>query len=300
MAGSENVKPVVKVGDKVRCLVTQFDVREGELYEVKEVHDGSRVWFLDDVADRFFLDADEYELWPVADATGKEAFKVGDRVRLIKDGLSTTGAVGKLATIKSWSGGKVIDNGQYLLDIDGPVDYETRAVTPQYTRASPECFELLAPSLTIETGKFYRTRDGRKVGPMVLYEKCGYAVAWLDPGVAVSFVCEDSNDPTLVHGWRKDGRYFENDISNLDLIAEWVDEPSSNDNQPVAEQQDGAVYIDVTNAGPSQLHVAKGPLVRLNKGYYGYELARYGEYVWVEIGQKAPIVMRADAVTVAA
>ncbi|MBA8838131.1 hypothetical protein [Ochrobactrum sp. RH2CCR150] len=269
-----------KVGDRVKIL--QDDplggYRVGDILTVTGI-DGAYVEFIDNDGDERSRDEDEFA--PIAEATGKPAFKVGDRVRLIKDGLSTTGAVGKLATIEAWSGGKVVDNGQYLLNIDGPVDYETLAVRPQYTRASPKCFELLAPSLAIETGKFYRTRDGRKVGPIT---RTGFKeLVW------------ESNDCY----YDEDGRALYLESTN-DLIAEWVDDPASNDNQPVAEQQAGTVFIDASKAGPSQLHVAKGPLVRLNKGYYGYELARFGDYVWVEIGQKAPIVMRADAVTVAA
>ncbi len=165
------------------------------------------------------------EALPVAEATGKPAFKVGDRVRLIKDGLSTTGAVGKLATIEAWSDGKVVDNGQYLLNIDGPVDYETLAVRPQYTRASPKCFELLAPSLTIETGKFYRTRDGRKVGPM-------------DEWISDQFR-ERAGDGRY---WTVDG-VGHNEAKGEDLIAEWIDEPASNDNQPIAKQPAGTADL---------------------------------------------------------
>ncbi len=237
MAGSENVKPVVKVGDKVKSLVTQLDVREGATYEVKGVNFYGDIWVTDDVGDRFYLTTDGFEPLPVAGATGKPAFKVGDRVRLIKDGLSTTGAVGKLATIKAWSGGKVVDNGQYLLSIDGPVDYETLAFTPQYTRASPDCFELLAPPLTIETGKFYRTRDGRKVGPMSDEGDRAYDT---DEKCLAAYI---NGDHRL---FRADGGRHLFGKAHLDLIAEWVDAPASNDNQPVAPQQSDTADLTIT------------------------------------------------------
>lgn len=67
--------------------------------------------------------------------------KVGERVRLVKDGRSTTGAVGKLATIEKWSDGTIVDEEEYLLNIDPPVDYKTVSCTPNYTRAKIDCFE---------------------------------------------------------------------------------------------------------------------------------------------------------------
>lgn len=215
-------KQTVKVGDRITAKLDDAfkDYRAGDTFYVQEIeeHAGETVVvFTDNVGDTRRRRVSEFtvEHVPAADATGKPAFKVGDRVRLIKDGLSTTGAVGKLATIKSWSGGKVVDNGQYLLNIDGPVDYETLAVQPQYTRASPECFELLAPSLTIETGKFYRTRDGRKVGPI---DHNGFGVY---------------GAPEFPGHWYENGlSYSDNTQSLTDLIAEWVDEPASNDNAP--------------------------------------------------------------------
>lgn len=74
-------------------------------------------------------------------------------------------------------------------------------------------------TLQIEAGKYYRTRDGRKVGPM--YERggewiCdhqvdGYVPMWhLKTGVA-NFTTEgpESDDP------------------QYDLIAEWTDDPAA-------------------------------------------------------------------------
>ncbi|GAA5543780.1 hypothetical protein [Brucella sp. NBRC 113783] len=187
-------------------------------------------------------------------------FKVGDRVRFKKSyPTSVAGCETVVVAVTNWG-----------VQVD----------TPSYGR-STESPDSLEPAFTIREGKFYRTHDGRKVGPIT---RTGFKeLVW------------ESNDCY----YDEDGRALYLESTN-DLIAEWVDDPASNDNQPVAEQQAGTVFIDASKAGPSQLHVAKGPLVRLNKGYYGYELARFGDYVWVEIGQKAPIVMRADAVTVAA
>ncbi|MEL4072247.1 hypothetical protein WKW50_19080 [Ochrobactrum sp. GPK 3] len=259
-------KQTVKVGDKVRCLVTEFDVRKGELYEVLEVQDSGRVWFLDDVSDRFYLDVDEYELLPVAEATGKPAFKVGDRVVALKDSAYSI-KKGSISTVVRVDGDHISirkENGTF----DG-------------WRAE---YFALAPSLTIETGKFYRTRDGRKVGPMV---HATYGDWFYVRGDAGSWR----------HNGAVDDAYTERQFGSL--IAEWVDEPASNDNQPVAEQQAGTVFIDASKAGPSQLHLAKGRLVKVNQGY-GFELARYGDYVWVDTGKKQPVVAHVNEIKEAA
>lgn len=149
--------------------------------------------------------------------------KVGDRVRLVKDGLSTTGAIGKLATIEAWSDGKFIDGDQYLLNIDGPVDYETTAVTENYTRATIDCFVPVAAEaqqaaeaptpLKIEADRYYKTRDGRKVGPMRRFS-------------ATEVICEvDGAEPGCGRRiWTLDGEHIFG-IEEIDLVAEWVDEP---------------------------------------------------------------------------
>lgn len=195
-------KQTVKVGDKVRCLVTEFDVRKGELYEVLKVQDSGRVWCLDDVSDRFYLDVDEYELLPVAEATGKPAFKVGDRVKAINtDGVNNLISVGKLYTVASL---------HFVNGVAGPILKDVETFGQGF---KPERFEL-APARTIETGKFYRTRDGRKVGPV-------------DEWISDQF-----------RERARDGRYWTVDgvghgeAKGEDLIAEWVDEPASNDNAP--------------------------------------------------------------------
>jgi hypothetical protein len=157
--------------------------------------------------------------------------KVGDRVRLVKDGRSTTGAVGKHATIEAWPDGSFLAGDEYLLNIDPPVDYETLAVTKEYTRATIDCFEPLPVAaeaqgageqtvnerrdkagrsplpLTIKAGGYYKTRDGRKVGPI----KKG-------PGGEFYWESEDCF-------YRKDGVAPSIENSH-DLVAEWVDEPA--------------------------------------------------------------------------
>ncbi|NKB79356.1 hypothetical protein HED49_13175 [Ochrobactrum daejeonense] len=55
----------------------------------------------------------------------------------------------------------------------------------------------------------------------------------------------------------------------------------------------------MSKADPSQLHLAKGRLVKINQGY-GFELARYGDYVWVDTGKKQPVVAHVNEIKEAA
>lgn len=71
--------------------------------------------------------------------------------------------------------------------------------------------------MKLEAGKYYKTRNGRKV--MILksdlknyYEAIGY------------FLCDDtSNEETIVH-WKADGRAFVSNKSSLDIISEWEEQ----------------------------------------------------------------------------
>ncbi|MCG7507096.1 ribosomal protein L7/L12 [Mesorhizobium retamae] len=90
---------------------------------------------------------------------------------------------------------------------------------PQVTANNLELY--VEPTLTIQAGRYYKTRDGRKVGPMRPSHSPNYAfVADVD--------CESErifqSDGT--HG----SKYVPND-PNLNIVAEW-EEPASNDNAP--------------------------------------------------------------------
>jgi hypothetical protein len=82
-----------------------------------------------------------------------------------------------------------------------------------------ENFELV--TLKIEAGKFYRTRDGRKVGPAFIVGRC-------------AVFGNGSNYASAV--WADDGRSSRRDdklsLKDNDIIAEWIEEPvvASNDN----------------------------------------------------------------------
>lgn len=150
-------------------------------------------------------------------------FKVGDRVRVIRDGSSHKG---------SGHGANIGHTFTVRIDEDGDITDGERFFYPDELSLCEE----LTP-LTIETGKFYRTRDGRKVGPMADQGDTAY----------------DTNERLLVGDVDRQcrlfraagGRHLFGD-ADLDLIAKWIDEPVSNDSAPIAEQKAGAADITIT------------------------------------------------------
>jgi len=187
----------LKVGDKVRSLVTQIDVRAGELYEVKTVDDGD-VLVIDDVGDNWYLASDEFEIVPVAEAS--QTFKVGDRVRAVDNRGGLT--IGETYTVSSYASSTGI--GRW-------VNLEGRRSNYSNDGSFLESSFESAP-LKIEAGQYYRTRDGRKVGPVS--DHGGYFSAnEMHYNSAGECGYEGRHDPS--HDWR----------DHLDLIAEWIDEP---------------------------------------------------------------------------
>lgn len=148
----------------------------------------------------------------VAKATGTDEkavaeepkFKVGDRVRVItkRHGNPQFGMIG---TVVETSRGGVLD---IEIEYDKPFGI---LKTNQYASTDLELIDLL----TIQTGRYYKTRDGRKVGPMHFTSPCS---EW--PWEAKGYEDYCRSDGTT---W--DGRAPEN--RTTDLVAEWVDEPAA-------------------------------------------------------------------------
>jgi len=65
--------------------------------------------------------------------------------------------------------------------------------------------------MQIEVGKYYRTRDGQKVGPMV----------------ANTFIDYPFKDGSGLMSFTTDGHRFCADEHHTDLIAEWTEAPTS-------------------------------------------------------------------------
>lgn len=130
-------------------------------------------------------------------------FKKGDRVRLLQvNGIERYGRQGEEGTILVADDGA--NDSRVAFDKSGtwyaPWDYLEPVVVAPATA-----------TLQIEAGKFYKTRDGRKVGPLVVQDGFhmveGYHYA--------------SNGECCYLGMSGDDPY-----PDRDLVAEWIDEPS--------------------------------------------------------------------------
>jgi len=155
-------------------------------------------------------------------------FKKGDRVKIVELGFvhqSLGIAAGSLGTVEE-------DGSMHpYVTFDGRDGLVAVAET-RLEILLPVAEATDKPSFTIETGKFYRTRDGRKVGPI---DHNGFGVY---------------GSPEHPNHWYENGLSFSsNEQLPTDLIAEWVDEPlatasadaASNDNAPVAKFKVGDI-----------------------------------------------------------
>ncbi|WP_435657240.1 ribosomal protein L7/L12 [Brucella pituitosa] len=178
-----------KVGDRVQVVDDRGGAKLGETGEIIGI-------------DTTLSTAFYYIKW---DAGGRKqglyenrlallpAFKVGDRVQIIVDSLPWY-RTGEIAEVIRADGG---DNDCY-------VRFDTHRMAGDCWYAK---WDHLKPvSFKIEAGKYYRTRDGRKVGPVR-----SEGLYWGAPEVNDSYY--------------DDGRQWRAYESHHDLIAEWVDEP---------------------------------------------------------------------------
>lgn len=125
-------------------------------------------------------------------------FKVGDKARLTKDNRGYGREGDEVIIIETHDGSAYCRFGYTIGD---------------YTDWFVPLSSLVAiDSLRIEAGKYYKTRDGRKVGPMRGPE---YSHYWGDDAMR----CGDES-------YSMDGRCYDFGIANEDLIAEWQDEPT--------------------------------------------------------------------------
>ncbi len=190
---------MLKVGDRVRCAGSAHDDPIGKTGVVLQLDRGAALCRFDEWTDGHSANDAEWwlchdELVPAAEATGTDAepkFKVGDRVKFRDDyNSSARGTEATVVSVDSWG-----------IMVDGVHGKSTE---------QPSSLQHVPTTLRIEAGKFYRTRDGRKVGPMVRWREHG---DW-------PWSCHMENGTDI---WGDDGR---NGNDDADLIAEWVDEPS--------------------------------------------------------------------------
>lgn len=130
-------------------------------------------------------------------------FKVGDRVRFTD------------ACSRGWWFGPHTAHKEGVVQAEDPSggQYDVKVKGGQGARLAYVNDEHIEPAgVKIEAGKFYKTRDGRKVGPMENWVQGQYR--------------EKVGDGRY---WSEDGK-GEGCASGADLVAEWRDEPSSEDN----------------------------------------------------------------------
>lgn len=215
-----------KVGQWVRALVNWGGIEAGKVYQIPYLDADGEPWFNRMGAGwTDYLTLSEIEPWTP---------RVGDRVKMIK----------RVDNLKADCGATVVhnDGGSYqpiLIEFDEKqrlghtgcdrtkdgygwwVSANDIEPLPIAEEAQP-AEEAEPLKLQIEAGKFYKTRDGRKVGPMAHYYRDRWIVAYGDGNVWLS-------DGSPAH--RSEGKYMSDGGA---LVAEWV-EPASNDNAPAAE-----------------------------------------------------------------
>lgn len=213
-----------KVGDRVRLIKSgEYNgfgkygkTGEEGVVESLDAHDGTYKVAFADCGKTWWAEPGNLELveqpWQP---------KVGDRVRF------TTTAPAYNA--------KYSPNGLTIASIEAPNKDGTINVSVLY---DDECYRQFCalgdieplpttPTFTIEPGKFYKTRDGRKVGPMCRAgsgERYWLATEALLEGYS-SYWCEN-------------GSFYEGREYRHDLVAEWIDAPvapASNDNAAPAK-----------------------------------------------------------------
>ena len=142
--------------------------------------------------------------------------------------------------------------------------------------------------MKVEVGKFYKTRDGRKVGPM----RFGYGVRGYDwDAGGVYGTCQFYSDT----GKADDGHEF-------DLIAEWTDTPTDVSRAPDLRDLDYTpinlekpIYEAVPDMRPLE-HFHPGPVItetvkRIVPGVYGkVEVTDLGN-IWMQ-----PTISRAELI----
>ncbi|MGM4911477.1 ribosomal protein L7/L12 [Rhizobium sp. 768_B6_N1_8] len=220
-----------KVGDRVRVIDAAGGGKLGDICTVTDLGDDGYI-----VLDG--LTGGAYGLYDHRIELVEQPWqpKVGDRV--VSNDEDNRGEIGTvvngpggydgLTMVKfdTWRRGH---DGVNLLGNCGKDHWLVRSNDPQPATAT----------LTITAGKFYTTRDGRKVGP--ISRNVGREGHWY--WEADEFLLEGFGSY-----WCKNGSFYESGKSNNDLIAEWVDEPAasaSNDNGPFASLIGKMVTVQV-------------------------------------------------------
>lgn len=202
---------IYKVGDWVRALVNWGSIEAGKVYKIPHLDDDGEPWFTSDGKGGWndYLNLSEIEPWTP---------KVGERVRRFK-GHNSGSLVGHEAVVQEIEDISDFDHhGPWLKFEDGTSGYAT-SFEPLPVAPQP------AAALKIEAGKFYRTRDGRKV---LVDHNPHYNSAESD-----SYPWKHDCGYGWYHGLTENGTSCIGHAGS-DLVAEWHDTPAA----PIAAQVD--------------------------------------------------------------
>jgi hypothetical protein len=180
----------------------------------------------------------------------KAKFKVGDRVRRINHDNNPTMVVGTEWTVAKLK--KYCDDD--YLEFEGGED--GNAINFEHVAVAPA-----TATLQIQAGKFYKTRDGRKVGPMEAWDSA-VTHKWQEVGGSNNF--NGGGDI-----WRDDGtsHYSPN------LVAEWTDEPAATAGGAKFKVGDKVKNTKVPEAGVGTVTEVRGDgeyQVNYADTWYGY------------------------------
>lgn len=211
-----------KVGDRVRLTEDYAKWVAGTESEIEQILAGDSgdddLIYTDTVRGAF---ARRFEMVPAATAAWTP--KVGDRVRF----TTTEPSYGAEHTTGTVVAERVRQNADGTVDVfvgnypGEPSDYN-QIVRLSDIEPLPVAAEAQPAALTIEAGKFYKTRDGRKVGPVTVDE---FKIV---------------SSPEFRNHWYDNGlSYLDGTQSDTDLIALWeqpaVAVAASNDNAAPAK-----------------------------------------------------------------
>ncbi len=233
-----------KIGDRVRRINSQNfeDMKIGDTGEVIHVDAGGDCMVRADksAANRFNF-ARNLEL-----VQAKWEPKVGDHVRIVSAELSHKRIhIGEEFTIERETY-KVGDNKTWAGKGGGGF-YVWRA-------DELELVATAAAELQVEAGKFYKTRDGRKVGPIV--RGTSGDRFWKS---------DDLGLPGYGAFWCKSGAFYPGSEFKFDLVAEWVDEPNaSNDNSAPTKFKIGDIVKFRDDYGSSSNRGKKATVVNVS------------------------------------
>jgi hypothetical protein len=216
-------------------------------------------------------------------------FKVGDRVRMMKSVDGNKAECGATIIHDDQTNRQPFairfDERQYFgHSAEGRTEYGF-----SYWVAGSDIELLTEPAtLTIEAGRYYKTRDGRKVGPMVA------SPTYIDRQYPFT-VKHDIDNLYYGKAWRADGSFSVNkhEERDLDLIAEWVDEPAIANDNAAQSATPTAICALIENGQPkpsatpfvhSTEAAAQKEAARLARKHKGQQ---FGVYVLTTTSQEA-------------